>query len=169
MKNIALTALLSLGLFSTVTFTACNRDECKDVVCSNGGTCNETDGSCNCATGYEGTLCETASRDKFTDTWSASDVTGSVNLVYSVTIANGANITDVIISNDFSDDFFDNSITATVDGSTITIPDQHPDGTLSDYRVSGTGTYNSAGEISWNYTLTRISTGAVQSYSGLWE
>lgn len=169
LKNIFVSGLLALGALGTITFTSCNRDECEGVQCQNGGLCDENDGSCGCATGYEGSLCETASRDKFTDTWSASDVTGTVNLVYSVTIANGANVTDVTISNDFSDDFFDNTITATVDGNTISIPDQRPDGTLSDYRVTGTGTYNAAGEIIWDYTLTQITTGAQQRYTGTWE
>lgn len=62
-KNIAFSALLSLGAFGAVTYTACTKDECKDVVCQNGGTC--AGGSCNCTTGYEGATCQTESRAKY--------------------------------------------------------------------------------------------------------
>lgn len=68
-RNIAFSVLLTLGAFSAVTYTSCNKDECKDVVCQNGGTCNDTDGSCVCTTGYEGTNCETAVRTKYFNTY----------------------------------------------------------------------------------------------------
>src|SRR5688572_7935721 len=45
--------ILSLGLMAAVT--GC--DKCKDVSCSNGGTCE--DGTCNCLTGFSGENCET--------------------------------------------------------------------------------------------------------------
>lgn len=64
-RNIAFSVLLTLGAFSAVTYTSCNKDECKDVVCQNGGTCNETDGSCTCATLYQGTNCETQVRSTY--------------------------------------------------------------------------------------------------------
>ncbi len=63
-RNIAFSALMTFGVFSAVTYTSCNKDECKDVVCQNGGTC--TDGTCDCPTGYEGNNCETL-KDKCKD------------------------------------------------------------------------------------------------------
>jgi hypothetical protein len=39
-----------------VTYTACTKDKCDDVVCQNNGTC--VDGSCKCPFGYSGTNCE---------------------------------------------------------------------------------------------------------------
>ena len=52
------TVLLTCVSFFTITYTSCIKDECKDVVCRNGGACNG--GTCNCPSGYSGLLCETA-------------------------------------------------------------------------------------------------------------
>jgi hypothetical protein len=165
-KNIIFSAVLSLGAFSAITYTACTKDECKDVVCQNGGTC--VSGTCNCTTGYEGTNCETESRTKFIKSWSAADQIGSTNLVYTVAIAGGSAINGVLISNAFSDNFFSNPINATVEGNTITIPDQRPDGAASNFRVMGTGTYAS-GKITWNYTITRITPNEPKVHTGIWQ
>ncbi|MBK6818670.1 MAG: calcium-binding EGF-like domain-containing protein [Bacteroidetes bacterium] len=64
LKSILMASFLTVGIFSTALFTSCNQDKCKDTVCNNGGTCNETDGSCNCPVGYEGSNCDTESRTK---------------------------------------------------------------------------------------------------------
>jgi len=66
-RNIAFSALLAVGAFTTVTYTACNPDECKDVVCQNGGTC--VTGNCNCTTGFSGTNCETQIRTTYYNTY----------------------------------------------------------------------------------------------------
>ena len=71
LRNILVTALLTLGLFTIITYIACNKDRCHNVVCLNGGACD--DGSCTCATGFEGNRCQTASRDKFIATFNGSD------------------------------------------------------------------------------------------------
>lgn len=107
-RNIAFSAMLAVGAFTMVTYTACNKDECKDVVCNNGGTC--ANGSCNCPTGYEGTNCETLSRAKFIGTWSGSDECESG--VYNVTmsVATSSNEINALISNPGG---FGNNITIT--------------------------------------------------------
>lgn len=74
-RNIAFSSLIALGAFGTVTYTACNKDECKDVVCQNGGTC--VSGNCSCTVGYEGTNCETQVRTKYYHTYRG---TGSDNM-----------------------------------------------------------------------------------------
>ncbi len=68
-RNIAFSALLTIGAFTTVTYTSCNKDECKDVVCQNGGTCDENTGNCICTTGFTGTNCETQVRTKYFNTY----------------------------------------------------------------------------------------------------
>ncbi|RYD58579.1 MAG: hypothetical protein EOP56_03055 [Sphingobacteriales bacterium] len=166
-RNIAFSVLLTLGAFSAVTYTSCSKDECKDVVCNNGGTCNETDGSCACPTGYTGTLCETEVRAKFIKSWSAIDrKTGSTtDIVYASPIVAGTAVTEVKIGN-FSD-LFETAVTATVNGNTITIPSQEPD--KDGYKISGTGTYNETDKsISWTYNLVNP-TNATQGYTGTWK
>lgn len=167
-RNIAFSAALTFAAFGAVTYTSCNKDECKDVVCQNGGTCNADNGSCICATGYEGTKCETKVAEKFIKTWSATDKkTGSsTDIIYTSPVIAGTTIMDVKIGN-FSKDFFDNPVLATVNGNTITISSQEPD--ADGYKVSGTGTYNSSDKtISWTYTLTSPISGD-QGYTGTWK
>jgi hypothetical protein len=164
LKTILLAGVLTAGIFSTAVFTSCNGDACADVVCSNGGSC--VDGTCACPTGYEGTKCETESRTKFTKSWACSDITGSAPaLVYNCVISNGVNVTSVIISNTFSSNFFANTISATVNGNTITIPQQTPDN--NGVKVSGSGTI-SGNKINWTYTLTSA-TNQVLNYTGTWQ
>lgn len=45
---------------STIYFSSCKNDPCKDVTCQNGGTSVSSGNncSCNCAAGYEGQFCE---------------------------------------------------------------------------------------------------------------
>lgn len=166
-RNIAFSALLAVGAFTMVTYTACTKDECKDVVCNNGGTC--VTGTCNCATGYEGTTCETAVRAKFLKTWAASDkdITDNKNLpTYSSIIVADAGITEIKISK-FSDSYFTNDVKATVNGNTITIASQQPDN--DKYYVEGSATYNSADKkLTWTYTITDP-LGSKISYTGSWQ
>lgn len=167
-KQIALGAALTIGAFGTVLYTSCNPDPCKDVVCNNGGTCNE--GNCVCATGYEGTKCETASRDKFVKTWSASDkeaTTTTTVPTYTSAIIGGTGITEIKISK-FSDAFFTNDVIATVNGNVATIASQQPDND-GYYVTTGTGTYDATTKkINWTYTL-KNPLGVEKSYTGTWQ
>lgn len=164
LKTILLASVATIGIFSSVVFSSCNPDPCKDIVCANSGTC--TDGTCVCAIGYEGTLCETESRAKFIKSWNAADVQGSNNYIYTCAIGNGTAITNVIISNKFSDSYFVNNINATVSGNTITIASQQPD--LDGYAVAGVGTFSN-NKINWTYTITEVATSTTLSYTGVWQ
>lgn len=57
LRHALYTAIILLGVFATVTYTACKADKCKDITCLNGGSCS--DGICACPDGYTGNLCET--------------------------------------------------------------------------------------------------------------
>lgn len=166
-KQIALGAFLALGALGTVTYTSCSKDECKDVVCQNSGTC--TGGTCTCTTGYEGANCETASRLKFVKQWSASDkeaTTSNTIPTYVSAIVAGTSVTDIRISN-FSG-LFTNDVIGTVSGSTITIASQQPDND-GYYVTTGTGTYNaSTKQITWTYTL-KNPLNVEKSYTGTWQ
>ncbi len=97
-RNVAFTALLSFAAFTTITYTACTKDECKDVVCNNGGFC--VSGTCSCPTGYEGPSCDTKSNTKFVGTYSVTETCGGTNSTpYQVTITAGTGPTDLLISN----------------------------------------------------------------------
>lgn len=92
-RHIALTALITIGAFSAITYTSCSKDDCKDVVCQNGGTCSG--GTCTCPTGYSGARCESLWTAAFTGTWTAIE-SGST---YQVTITPGATNTTLLITN----------------------------------------------------------------------
>ena len=170
MKSIrlmALSALVTIGSFSAVVYTSCTKDACKGVTCQNGGTCSG--GTCTCPTGYEGTNCETKSRDKIIKIWSASDaqVSPSVTLpTYTSSIAAGTAVTDLKISS-FSNTFFTHDVTATLSGNSITIGQQTPDNDT--FSVSGTGTYDpTTKKITWSYAITNPRN-VTLNYSGTWQ
>lgn len=86
--------MLTLGAFGAITYTACNKDECKDVVCQNGGSC--AGGNCSCPAGYEGSRCETLTNAKYTGTYTAVESSS----VYVVTItADPTNPSKVLVKN----------------------------------------------------------------------
>ena len=150
-KSIAFSALLTIGAFATVTYTACNKDECKDVVCQNGGTCSG--GNCSCQTGWEGPRCETRVNAKFAGTWNAAETCSGVPANYIVTItADPANPTQVLVNNLGA---YGCSVggTVTFNGSvnsfSLTINDNK-----CGYQMNATGTYNSDGSVTVNYTAT---------------
>lgn len=156
LKSILVASFLTVGAFTGTLFTACNPDACKDVVCANGGTC--TDGTCNCPSGYEGTLCDVQSLSKFLGSnntnasYSFADNGGTTcgNYTGSFTMArSNADTTRLILTN-FGGFGTTTSVYATVNGNAITIPSQAISGATSN-TVSGNGTYNN-GVVSGSYT-----------------
>lgn len=152
-RNIAFAAIMTIGAFSAVTYTSCNKDECKDVVCQNGGTC--TDGVCSCPAGYEGNNCETKSNAKFVGVWAVTETCGGANSTpYQVTItADPADAGKVLISNLGN---YDCTIGGTIvfDGvvnkASLTINDN-----ACNTQMNATGTYDN-GKITINYTATAV-------------
>ncbi len=81
-RNILLTFLLSIALLSAVTYTACKKDPCENVVCMNLGACDG--GKCVCPTGFEGDRCEVLSRDKLVKTFNGRDTCNKDTAFYAV-------------------------------------------------------------------------------------
>lgn len=79
-RNILLTALLTLAIFSAISYTACKKDACENVICLNLGACDG--GACYCPTGFEGDRCERLSRDKFIKTYNGHDTCSSDTTFY---------------------------------------------------------------------------------------
>lgn len=122
-----------------LSFSSCG-DECDDVDCRNGATCDE--GDCICTTGFEGTECETETRAKFFGTYNVSESCTSGNFTYQLTITtSGTNAVTIILNNFYG---VNASVSATVSGNSITIPNQ----TLS---VQGTSvTFGGTGQLTGN-------------------
>jgi len=174
MKKLNLLFVALIGA-STFTFTSCT-DECKDVVCENGGTCDEetgacdcpanfygescetecingtyADGACTCDAGYEGDGCSIESREDMIASYTVADACSSSGAAsFSVTVSKSSNSADGILISNFWGAFI-NQVTATVDGDNITIPSQDPDN--DGYLVSGNGTYSN-GTITLTYSVT---------------
>lgn len=174
-KNIVLGAFVILAAFCAVTYSSCSKknsnpdNPCLSITCQNGGVCDSASASCTCATGYEGSRCDTVSRTKFIKTWAATDVNVATSVALSpyssVISAASTAVTDVLIGN-FSSGYFTNAVKATVTHNTITIASQQPDN--DGFSVAGTGTF-SGNKIAWTYTITRVSDGMAISYSGNWN
>ncbi|HEY9178072.1 MAG TPA: calcium-binding EGF-like domain-containing protein [Flavipsychrobacter sp.] len=148
-RNIAFSALLTFGAFSMVTYTACNKDECKDVVCQNGGTC--VTGTCNCPTGYEGTSCETLSRAKFIGTWTGSDKCNINTYNVTMTINTSTNEIQALVNNPGG---FGNSITITgviTNNNELSFTNQSAGGTGR--IINGKMTVN-GNSLTFTYTVT---------------
>ena len=71
LHSILVTAFLTLGFFSAISYIACNKDKCNNVACLNGGECDG--GICTCAAGFEGNRCQTPSRDKWIANYNGGD------------------------------------------------------------------------------------------------
>ncbi len=145
-------------LAALLFFTACNGDKCKTVVCAYDGVCNN--GTCTCKSGYEGTNCETLTRDKFTGNWSVFEK-GSTTLAsqYVVSIQPTGTIpTNVVINNFYN--FFTSPVNAYVVGDSLYIPNQQLQGKVifGVGAISSNTTYGEYGTLTVSYEVIDTAT-----------
>jgi len=87
---------MALAISSMTLLGSCAKDLCKDVVCENGGTCDE--GNCKCALGHEGTMCENEMRTKFIGIYTFNESCGTDADVHQVNVkASAASVERVMI------------------------------------------------------------------------
>lgn len=165
MKKVSIFGLsfLTVIAFTTVMlFNSCEDDPCKDITCLNNGTC--VDGTCLCATGYEGADCSTKSSAKFVGTWDGVDVCSSGNYNYTATITESSTEADKILISNFGGFGSTVVVSATVTGSTFSVPGQ----TFGSVTISGSGSI-SGDEITITVTYTANDTyGGSDNCSGSW-
>lgn len=140
-----------------LTVNSCSKDEdpCEDVTCLNGGTCN--DGNCNCATGYEGSRCETKASAKFEGTYKYNESGCGATIVdYSVTMTGSSTAANKILITGFAAFECGGSpivVEATVSGNNITVTANQIFCSAQIIISSGTGTLSS-GAITMSYSGT---------------
>ena len=145
LKSILLSALMTVGTFGAITYTACNKDECKGVVCQNQGTCSN--GNCNCVSGYEGSRCEIVSATKFIGTWNVAEPGCGGD--YTNIVSAGTTSTTILFSNlgNFTSPA---QVVASADKNTLLI-NNFTDGTGR--KFNGSGTFSGT-SFSVTYTVT---------------
>ena len=126
--------------------SACTTDPCKDVTCNNGGTC--TDGTCICATGYEGTNCDTEMRAKFIGNYNITESCTSGTDTYSCAVTTSSTgVANISFSNLYNGGV---SVSGTVNGTAVTIASQ----SLATATISGSGVISTTGVITLTYTVS---------------
>lgn len=155
-RNIALSAFLTLGVFTTATLVSCDPDPCKDVTCVNGGTC--VSGTCNCPTGYEGATCATLSREKFLGTYNGTETctVGSDN--YSITLSSNSEEVKLTYQNVYNQGF--SAVCTITKTNEFTF-----NTTTNGVTYSGTGTLN-VNTINVEYTITDALTSNTCTFVG---
>ena len=142
-KNFSLGIATILFAIISFTISSCSTDKCKGVTCQNGGTC--VNGNCNCASGYEGTSCQTKANAKFVGTYNGNltcDGASPSADAYSV-IAGTSPLAIIINQNGTA-----TLLAASVSNMNISIPSQD----ISGATFSGSGTLN-GNNITLNITF----------------
>ncbi len=163
LKTVLITSISALAVYSTILVSSCNWDKCKTIICANGGVCNG--GACTCPSGYEGSNCETTTRQKFEGNWTVFEK-GSTTLAaqYYVKITDGPLITDVLIYNFNS--FLTHPIRAIVSDTNIIIPNQVYNGKyiLGNGTIHYNTTYGQYGGLTMYYEVIDSLTQRVNDY-----
>jgi hypothetical protein len=158
-RRILITSLAAVSTVLSIGYVSCNRDKCKTIVCANTGVCDG--GKCICPSGYEGSNCETISRNKFLGNWRVFEKGSTSNAAqYGISIQASGKVTDVVIRN--FNNFFETPVKGYVNGDTLTIPNQEMEGKVvfGNGYIYSTNTYTQFGAISMTYevidTITNI-------------
>lgn len=163
---------LSFLVIAGLTFTSCDPDPCKDVVCdADHGIC--LDGTCDCDPGYSGSDCAILLRSAYVGTYNAvevctSDPSFSDN--YTSEVKTSADGDQYMIITNLYNHFSaaapgayqpeDTQVKVLVSDAGIEIPEQFWTAAgLESYKVSGTGSVLSGTEFSINFTLTDTDAG----------
>ncbi len=153
LKTIVLSAMSVIAAFTAVTYTSCNNDKCKAIVCAHDGVCK--DGACICKAGYEGTQCEIVTKDKYKGVWNVFEKgTYTDANQYQVSIDYGPDATRMVINGFY--DAVNGQVTMNIEGDNITIPQQKVD---DRWVIQGTGTlkydafYANHGTLTVRYTI----------------
>ncbi len=155
-KLVALSAFLTVGAFTSVLYTSCTKDECKDVVCENGGTCSG--GTCTCPTGYEGSRCATKSRDKFVGVYTGSEICSIGTDNYTVTLSAASNALNLTYTNLYNDAITATCTMAATDSFTFS-------GTQGSATFTGSGRLN-VNTLTVHYTITNGSITNTCTFTG---
>ncbi len=70
-KSLLLLTFLTVSLFGTVIFFACEKDPCTNQTCLHGGSCGN--GVCTCPAGWDGPVCEYRTVTRFIGTYAGSE------------------------------------------------------------------------------------------------
>lgn len=163
LKKLLIPTITAITVLFSLLTGSCNRDKCKTVVCAYNGVCNG--GACICQSGYEGSNCETITRNKYLGNWTVFEK-GSTSTAaqYQLSIIAADDITKVAIVN--FNNYFTHLIMATVVGDSIYIPNQQFNGkvTFGVGYIYSNVTYGQFGSMSVSYEVIDTATLRVDDY-----
>lgn len=193
LRYILISCLLTLGVFFTITYTACKGDKCKNNTCLNGnchnGECTcfpgwagdrcETnlcegkicenggmcvDGTCKCVAGYEGERCELV--NKFVgeyDAYDSCNTSGTRPVYLSSITMNAENVLKITRFAGEDGTVVYGAISSS--GNTFTLYGRNQ----YDYPIEGSGIYDPAtGNLQIGYVIS-VTNGVEVACSGTWE
>jgi len=157
---------LSLLVFAGLTFTSCDPDPCKDVVCGDNGLC--LDGFCDCNPGYSGESCEILLRTAYVGMYDAAEICtsdASYTDNYTAEVKTSSDGFEYIIITNLYNHFNasspgtyqpeDTQVKAIVSDSGLEIPETSFTATgIEAFSVVGTGSSISGTGFTINFTLT---------------
>ena len=140
-------SFLFLVCFLASIGISCEEDPCAGVSCTNGGTCVEGVGTCECLAGFEGESCETNTILKFIGSYIAdygSCFTTAPEHRVNISQLNGESRLNIADLGDYACPGGEVNVIADITGDQINIPSQNIDcsGEIV-YTFSGSGSISS--------------------------